>query len=236
MTSADQPLAEQPHIPVVTIDGPVGSGKGTIASGLAARLGWHILDSGTLYRLVAIAAMDAGVDADDTGPLAGLAQALDFEFRERDGVAIPVLSGVDVSGRVRKESVSAMASRVAAVPEVRAAMVVRQRAFVQPPGLVADGRDMGTVIFPRADLKIFLTASVEVRAQRRYKQLKEKGESVNLSRLFREIEVRDLRDTTRAVAPLKPAEDAVIIDSTASSINEVLDEIHEIVKKVVLKN
>ena len=221
-------------VPVITIDGPVGSGKGTISTRLAARLGWRFMDSGALYRLVAIAAMDAGIDPDDHAALAVAARDLDFEFRTEANEAIPLLAGKDVSRRLRTEEVSAMASRVAIVPDVRKAMVGRQRAFAKQPGLVADGRDMGTVIFPSADLKIFLTASVEIRALRRYKQLKDKGESVNLSRLFREIEARDERDTSRKVAPLKPAEDAVIIDSTESSINEVLDTIYEMAKERAL--
>jgi cytidylate kinase len=221
-------------VPVVAIDGPVGSGKGTISTGLAARLGWHFLDSGALYRLAAIAAMDAGVDAGDHVALTTIARNLDFEFKSRDNESIPILAGKDVSRRLRTEAVSAMASKVALISTVRDAMVGRQRAFARPPGLVADGRDMGTVIFPDANLKIFLTASVEVRARRRYKQLKEKGESVNLSRLFREIKARDERDSTRAVAPLKAAEDAVIIDSTEFSINEVLDKVHKMVKETVL--
>ena len=157
-----------------------------------------------------------------------VAQELDFGFRESDGETIPLLAGEDVSLRIRNEDVSAMASRVATVPAVRKAMVGRQRAFARSPGLVADGRDMGTVIFPDAPLKIYLTASVQARAERRYKQLKEKGESVNLSRLFRDIEARDARDKTRAVAPLKPADDAIVIDSTEYSINEVLERIESL--------
>ena len=221
-------------IPVIAIDGPVGSGKGTISTRLATRLGWHFLDSGALYRLVAIAALDAGIDTKDYASLSLIAQDLDFEFRHDGSETIPMLSGKDVSDRLRAEITSAMASKVASVVSVRAAMVGRQRAFVRPPGLVADGRDMGTIIFPLANLKIFLTASVQIRARRRYKQLKGKGESVNLSRLFREIEVRDERDMNREVAPLKPAEDAIIIDSTEFSINEVLDKVHKLAEERVL--
>lgn len=217
-------------VPVVAIDGPVGSGKGTISRELAEALGWHLLDSGMLYRLVAIAAMDATIDPADHDGLARVAQSLDCAFVQEDGESIPMLAGKDVSSRIRSERVSKMASQVAAVPRVRQAIVGLQREFVKAPGLVADGRDMGTVIFPDAPLKIFLTANVEERAQRRYKQLKEKGESVNLSRLFREIEARDARDMTRQVAPLKPAEDAVRIDSTEYSIQEVLDMILDLVK------
>jgi len=229
--SAQNPGRTSQAIPVIAIDGPVGSGKGTISTQLAARLQWHLMDSGALYRLIAIAALDAGTDPDDQDALTAIATKLDFEFRQSDGESIPYLSGRDVSGRLRSELVSNMASRVAAITTVRAAMIERQRGFARPPGLVADGRDMGTVIFPHANLKIFLTASVETRALRRYKQLKEKGENVNLSRLFTEIEARDARDQTRSVAPLRPADDAVIIDSTESSIKEVLERIYKLVEE-----
>ncbi len=225
-----------PEVPVVTIDGPVGSGKGTIASGLALRLGWHVLDSGALYRLVAIAAMEAGVGEDDGESLAGIARELEFEFRFEEGRIVPILAGRDVSDPLRSQEVSSMASKVAVIPSVRAAIVGRQRAFLRPPGLVADGRDMGTVIFPHARVKIFLTADVQTRAWRRYKQLKEKGESVNLSRLFREMEARDKRDSSRAVAPLKPAGDAIIIDTSDLSINEVLEKVYRLVEEVYLSN
>lgn len=217
-------------VPVVAIDGPVGSGKGTISTGLARRLGWHFLDSGSLYRLVAVAALDAGANPADEAALSKIAAGLDFEFVEKDGRTVSLLAGRDVTDRLRTEEVSRLASRVAAVQSVRAAMVDRQRAFVRPPGLVADGRDMGTIIFPNADLKVYLTAGVEERAMRRYKQLKEKGESVNLPRLFREIKARDERDMTRAIAPLRPAEDAILIDSTENSIDEVLDLLYDLVK------
>lgn len=223
-------------VPVVTIDGPVGSGKGTVSSRLAERLGWNFLDSGVLYRLTALAALEQGVSAESEDALRELAEALEFDFRFVAGETHVLLRGEDVTRRLREEAVSAMASRVAAVPAVREALVERQRAFAQPPGLVADGRDMGTVIFPRAALKFFLTASVEERAQRRYKQLKEKGESVNLSRLFRDLEARDQRDSTRSIAPLKPAEDAITIDSTNLNINEVVQKLYEMVEESVLKD
>jgi cytidylate kinase len=218
------------QIPVITIDGPGGSGKGTIAMRLAESLGWHFLDSGALYRLVAVAAMDRGVPSADEERLGQVAENLDADFGFSDKGMVVLLDGNYITGRLRSEEVSAFASEAAALPAVRAALMRRQRAFRRPPGLVADGRDMGTVIFPDARLKIFLTASARARAERRYKQLKEKGESVNLSRLFREIEKRDERDRSRAVSPLKPAPDAHVIDSTEMSINEVLQKIHKLLE------
>ena len=217
--------------PVIAIDGPGGSGKGTIALHLARRLGWHLLDSGALYRLVAVAALDRGVGAEDETGLARVAGELDARFEAGDDGVEVLLDGVSVTDRLRAHETSEMASRVASVAAVREALVSRQRAFRQPPGLVADGRDMGTVIFPDAALKIFLTASAEARALRRYKQLKEKGESVNLSRLSEDIEKRDERDRTRAVAPLRPADDALVIDSTEMSIEEVLSTIQILIEE-----
>jgi cytidylate kinase len=225
---------EQPTSPVVTIDGPVGSGKGTIASRLAQRLGWHFLDSGALYRLVALKVLGAGDCVPEDEALAEFARHLDCQFTAVAEVQKVFLDGQDVTLALRREAVSAMASRVAAVPAVRLALVQRQRDFRQPPGLIADGRDMGTVIFPDALVKLFLTASTEARAERRYKQLKEKGESVNLSRLFRDLEARDARDTNRAVAPLVPAQDAIIIDSTDLDINEVVEKSYNIIKERAL--
>jgi len=219
---------ENDQIPVITIDGPGGSGKGTIAMRLAEELGWHFLDSGALYRLVAVAAMDRDIDAEDGDALSEVARGLDVEFGLTGEGMVILLDGNYITGRLRSEAVSAMASRVAAIPAVRDALVQRQRAFRKAPGLVADGRDMGTVIFPDAKLKIFLTASAEARAKRRYKQLKEKGESVNLPRLFRDIKKRDERDSSRAVSPLRPADDAHVIDSTEMTVNEVLDEIRKL--------
>jgi len=217
--------------PVIAIDGPGGSGKGTIALHLARRLGWHLLDSGALYRLVAVAALDRGVGADDETGLARVAGELDARFEAGDDGVEVLLDGASVTDRLRAHETSEMASRVASVAAVRDALVSRQRAFRQPPGLIADGRDMGTVIFPDAALKIFLTASAEARALRRYKQLKEKGESVNLSRLSEDIEKRDERDRTRAVAPLRPADDAHVIDSTEMSIEEVLSAIQILIEE-----
>lgn len=216
-------------VPVITVDGPGGSGKGTITTRLAKHLGWHFLDSGALYRLTALAVIKAQVSLDDEVALGQLAANLNIRFETSGEDVIAVLDEEGVTDQLRYEETGVMASKIATIPTVRAALVTRQRRFRQFPGLVADGRDMGTVIFPDAKLKIFLTASAEIRAERRYKQLKDKGESVNLTRLFREIKARDLRDQSRSVAPLRPAEDAVIIDSTELSIDEVLDEIVSLV-------
>ncbi|WP_312928851.1 (d)CMP kinase, partial [Stutzerimonas nitrititolerans] len=205
------------QIPVVTIDGPSGSGKGTVAALLAARLGWKFLDSGALYRLLAFAARNHGVDLTNEEALKVLAAHLDVQFDTAgsgQGMRI-VLEGEDVTEAIRNEVVGAGASQVAALPAVREALLQRQKAFREAPGLVADGRDMGTVVFPDATLKIFLTASAEERARRRYLQLKAKGDDVNLASLLDEIRARDERDTQRAVAPLKPADDAIQLDSTA---------------------
>jgi cytidylate kinase len=222
---------QEPTAPVVTIDGPGGSGKGTIAMRLAERLGWHFLDSGALYRLVAVAAMDRGIAPEAESELGRLAAGLDVHFGTSEDGMVVLLDGNYITGRLRSEAVSAFSSRVATLPSVRAALVSRQRAFRKAPGLVADGRDMGTVIFPDATLKIFLTASAEARAKRRYKQLKEKGENVNLSRLLDKIKRRDERDTSRAVSPLKPADDAHVIDSTEMSIHEVLKMVHKLIQE-----
>ncbi|CAI8968544.1 cytidylate kinase [Pseudomonas arsenicoxydans] len=213
--------------PVITIDGPSGSGKGTIAGILAKRLGWCLLDSGALYRLLAFAARNHGVDLTNEESLKLLAAHLDVQFvgaTEGHPQRI-ILEGDDVTDDLRNEQVGAWASQVAALPAVRDALLQRQRAFQEPPGLVADGRDMGTVVFPDAPLKIFLTASAEERARRRYLQLKGKVDGVSLSSLLDEIRVRDERDTQRAVAPLKPAADAIQLDSTELSIEQVLERI-----------
>jgi len=214
-------------VPVITIDGPSGSGKGTVAALLAGRLGWNFLDSGALYRLLAFAARNHGVDLTNEEALKVLAEHLDVQFgAARDGHGmIIILEGEEVTESIRNEQVGAGASQVAALPVVRTALLQRQKAFREAPGLVADGRDMGTVVFPDAPLKIFLTASAEERARRRYLQLKARGDDVNLASLLEEIRERDERDTQRAVAPLKPADDAVQLDSTTLSIDEVLQKI-----------
>ena len=209
-------------VPVIAIDGPSGSGKGTIAHRVAQALGWHLLDSGALYRLVALSAEKANVPLDDECRLAVLASALDVRFdSNEDGSERIWLANEDVTGRIRTEETGAGASTVAQIPAVRAALLERQRAFQQPPGLVADGRDMGTHVFSDAALKIFLTASAEERARRRHKQLKDKGMDVSLAALSRDIEDRDRRDSERSVAPLRPAEDARILDSSGQSIKAV---------------
>ncbi len=219
-------------VPVITIDGPGGSGKGTVSLRLAEFLGWNLLDSGALYRLVAVAAIKAGLGHEsEAEKLGALAAGLDAEFSVQDSLVRVLLEGHDVSEYLRTEEVSVLSSKLAVLAPVRQALVEKQRAFRRPPGLVADGRDMGTVIFPDAELKIYLTASVEKRAQRRYKQLKEKGESVNLSRLFREIEERDRRDETRQLAPLRPAFDSHLIDSSELGVGEVLASILALWKK-----
>jgi cytidylate kinase len=213
-------------VPVIAIDGPSGSGKGTVSRLVARALGWHLLDSGALYRLVALAGMRAGLAADDEAGHARLAAELDAGFGVDDaGQERITLAGEDVTRELRSESAGAEASRVAAWPSVRSALLERQRRYARPPGLVADGRDMGSVVFTDAGLKIFLTASAEERARRRHKQLKEKGLSVNLAALSAEIAERDRRDATRAVAPLVACADAVILDTTGLPVDEVVRRI-----------
>jgi cytidylate kinase len=213
-------------IPVIAIDGPSGSGKGTIARRVANALGYHLLDSGALYRLVALSARKSGVSLQDSEKLAHLAVELDVRFDSDEGGEERIWLGEeDVTGEIRTEEAGAGASAVAQIPAVREALFERQRAFQQPPGLVADGRDMGSHVFPDAALKVFLTASAEERARRRHKQLKDKGLDVSLAALSRDIEDRDRRDSERSVAPLRPAEDARILDSSGQSIEAVTNTV-----------
>ncbi len=210
-------------VPVIAIDGPSGSGKGTIALALAEQLGWHRLDSGALYRLVALAAVRANVHTEDVDGLADIARGLDVAFGTGPaGEESILLDGEEVSRDIRSESCGAAASRIAALPQVRDALVEHQRGLCQAPGLVADGRDMGSVIFPAAQLKVFLTASPEERAVRRHKQLKEKGINVSLAGLSADIAERDQRDAARPVAPLKPCDDAVVVDTTGLTVEDVV--------------
>ena len=217
--------------PVITLDGPSGSGKGTICQLLAKHLGYHYLDSGALYRLLGLAARRHGIALDDVEEVAVLAAHLDIAFETTDKGVKVRLEGEDVSRDIRTEEAGADASKVAAIPAVRDALLHRQRVFAQAPGLVADGRDMGTVVFPLAQAKIFLDASPEVRAERRYKQLIDKGESVNLAALVEQVRERDERDRTREISPLVPAHDAVVIDSSSMAIEEVLNSVLLIVSQ-----
>jgi len=209
------------HIPVITIDGPTASGKGTVAARVADRLGYHLLDSGALYRLTALSAMRAGVALDDEQAVARLAQELPASFSNGD----IFLAGEEVGAQIRAEEVGNNASRIAAFPGVRQALYALQLGFRKAPGLVADGRDMGTVIFPNARLKVFLTASVEARAERRYKQLIGKGISANMEGLLADLQARDERDTHRTVAPLVPAEGAYILDTSDMTVDEAVEQV-----------
>ena len=209
-------------VPVITIDGPTASGKGTVAQRVAGVLGWHMLDSGALYRLTALACMRRDVPEDDEARIAQVAGSLDVRFDDRVW-----LEGDDVSLAIRQEDVGNRASRLAAFAPVREALLARQRAFRQAPGLVADGRDMGTVVFPDAGLKVYLVASAEARAERRYKQLMEKGISANIRDLLEDLRSRDMRDATRATAPLKPAPDALLLDSSGLGIDQTVQQVLE---------
>ena len=219
-------MTDKASIPVLTIDGPSGSGKGTIAHRVASELGWHLLDSGALYRLTALAAARAGLADASESDLAGIAEGLQVRFSSSDsGDQQIFLSGEEVSANIRDEQCGLMASKIAPLPEVRRALVGLQQGFHKAPGLVADGRDMGTVVFPDAELKVFLTASAAERAKRRHKQLKDKGIDVSLPALSRDIEDRDRRDSERSVAPLRPADDARVLDSSHLSIDEVVQTV-----------
>jgi len=221
-------MVESP-VAVLAVDGPSGSGKGTVCRMLSTRLGWHLLDSGALYRLTAVAGSRAGLDADDRAGHAAVAIRMAVVFAvTAQGDERIMLDGQEVTGLVRAEQTGQGASRVAAWSEVRAALLARQRSFAEPPGLVADGRDMGTVVFPAAPLKIFLTATPDERARRRYNQLKDKGSAVSLATLSREIAERDLRDSTRSVAPLRPASDALVIDSTGVAVEAIIERVIEL--------
>ncbi|WP_263079633.1 (d)CMP kinase [Endozoicomonas sp. Mp262] len=211
--------------PIVTIDGPSGSGKGTIAALLAKTLGWQLLDSGALYRLTALSASNHGIDLDDESAVALVAAQLDVQFQPGSDSLVIILEGESVGVHLRTEEVGAMASKVAVMPKVRAALLQRQRDFATLPGLICDGRDMGTVVFPNASAKFFLTASAEERARRRMEQLQAKGIDGSFDRLLADIKARDERDTNRSVAPLKPADEAIVIDSSQIGIQEVFDRV-----------
>lgn len=213
------------HAPVITVDGPSGAGKGTLCMLLAEKLGWNLLDSGAIYRVLALAAIHHGVDIESEDALVPLAAHLDVQFVAEGELVKVILEGEDVSDTLRTEEVGNSASKVAALPRVREALLRRQRAFSEAPGLVADGRDMGTVVFPGAEVKIFLDASAEERATRRMNQLQKKGLDVNFGSLLSEIQERDYRDRNRAVAPLRPADDALVLDSTELSIEQVLEKV-----------
>lgn len=226
-------MASVTDVPVLAVDGPGGSGKGTVCQALTRMLGWHLLDSGAIYRALAVAAARRGITPDAEPDLVALARALDvaFEPAPGDGGVRVRVDGEDVSGEVRSETTGDLASRVAAVSPAREALLARQRSFRVAPGLVADGRDMGTVVFPDATLKVFLTASTEERARRRHKQLKEQGGGGSLADLVEEIAARDERDRTRETAPLIPATDAVRVDSTGRSVQDVVDEVHTLLRE-----
>ncbi|MEZ8885523.1 (d)CMP kinase [Vibrio sp. 10N.222.54.F6] len=219
--------------PVITVDGPSGAGKGTLCMLLADKLGFHLLDSGAIYRVLALAAIHHGVDTESEDALVPLATHLDVQFVAEGDLVKVILEGEDVSGELRKEETGMAASKVAALPRVREALLRRQRAFSAAPGLVADGRDMGTVVFPEAEAKIFLDASAEERASRRLKQLQQKGLDVKFDDLLSEIQERDDRDRNRPVAPLRPAEDALVLDSTSMNIEQVVEKaLHYIESKL----
>ncbi|WP_031433120.1 (d)CMP kinase [Methylomarinum vadi] len=217
------------NIPVLTIDGPSGAGKGTVCRAIAKKLGWHYLDSGSIYRSLAIAVLKAGVDVRDVGAVTEVAQAMSLEFDCGDELTVR-LDGENITPQLASETTGNTASVVAAYPEVRAVLLQKQKDFQQPPGLVADGRDMGTVVFPEAEYKVYLTASAEERAKRRYKQLIEKGIGANLDQITSEIEARDRRDQERNIAPLAMAEDALYLDSSDLTIEQVIEKVMNLVR------
>jgi CMP/dCMP kinase len=220
------------QVPIITLDGPSGTGKGTISLMLARHLNWHYLDSGAIYRVLAYAAVQHGVNVGDVSALSVLARALDLRFDvESDNQTTVFLNNQNITDEIRTEACGQNASKIAAISEVRVALLERQRDFAVAPGLVTDGRDMGTVVFPNADLKLYLDASSQERAMRRYKQLKEKGNDVSLAQVVEELTKRDDRDKQRLYAPLKPADDAVIIDTDSLNIVQVFDNVLELARK-----
>jgi CMP/dCMP kinase len=214
---------------VVTLDGPSGAGKGTVSRAVARRLGWHYLDSGAIYRALAVEILDLGISPDDENAVMDAASRMDLQFVFDPAFSV-ILGGKDISGRIQSEDCGNYASKLAAMPGVRKALLEKQRAFRRPPGLIADGRDMGTVVFSDAQIKIFLTASPKIRAERRVKQLKEKGMDVNLDQIITELLERDRRDQTRETAPLKQAEGAVFIDSSEMTIDQVVELVINLIR------
>lgn len=230
-------MSFEKNIPVITIDGPSGTGKGTICHLLAEKFGWHFLDSGSLYRVLAYAAIKQGIDLGDVNKLVSLSHQLPLRFDVRnDNQSLVYLNDKDISHEIRQETCGQNASKIAVIPEIRKALLEKQRAFAMPPGLVTDGRDMGTVVFPKAILKIYLDASTEERATRRFLQLKDSGNDVSLAQVIDELVKRDARDAQRLHSPLKPAEDAVHIDTTGLNVvqvfNNVLQLAHERLTKL----